>query len=107
MSHASGKLDQPALRRRYLIHLVCAFEAGDESRHYVVRIQPWKSRPCEQAERRERTFSDEYELAEAVNPLLPSGSDVRDILEHIECNDGFFYLLHLTAEQAKSLGWHR
>ncbi len=107
MSHPSGKHDQPAHRSRYMIHLACSFEAGDDSRHYVVRIQPWKSRPGEEVERCERIFSDEYELAEAVNPLLPCGSDVRDILGHIECNDGFFYLLHLTAEQAQSLGWHR
>src|ERR1700761_5829062 len=107
MSHASGNLDQPAHRRRYRIHLVCAFEAGEESRHYVVRIQPWKSRPSEQTEIRQRIFNDEYELAEAVNPLLPSGSDVRDILGHIECSDGFFYVLHLTTEQARNLGWHR
>jgi hypothetical protein len=107
MSHPSDKLDLPVPRRRYLIHLACAFEEGDDSRHYVVRIQPWKSRPNEQAERCDRIFSDEYELAEAVNPLLPCGSDVRDILGHIECNEGFFYLLHLTGEEAQRLGWHR
>jgi hypothetical protein len=107
MSHAFGKLDQPAHSRRYLIHLVCAFEAGSESRHYVVKIQPWTSRPNEQAGMCERFFRDEYELVEAVNPLLPYGSDVRDILGHIECSEGFFYVLHLVAEQARNLGWHR
>lgn len=106
MTRPSRKLDQAMRRRRYLIHLTCASKARDESRHYVVRIQPWTSRSRAQPEKQERLFNDECELAEAVNPLLPFGSDVRDVLGHIECNDGFFYLLHLTAEQARRLGWH-
>jgi len=54
---------------------------------------------------REHDFGDEFELVEAVNPLLPEGSDVRDVLAHIESQEGFLYLLHLTAEQAARLGW--
>lgn len=107
MSQPSRKLDQATRRRRYLIHLTCASEARSESRHYVVRIQSWTSRSRTQPERHERLFKDECELVEALNPLLPNGSDVRDVLGHIECNDGFFYLLHLTAEQARRLGGHR
>ena len=107
MSQPSRKLDQATRRRRYLIHLTCASEARSESRHYVVRIQSWTSRSRTQPERHERLFKDECELAEAMNPLLPYGSDVRDVLGHTECNDGFFYLLHLTAEQARRLGGHR
>jgi hypothetical protein len=106
MSQPSHKLDPATDRRRYLIHLTCTFAADDDARRYVVRIQPWTSRLRTTTQRRERFFSDEYELVEIVNPLLPSGSDVRDVIGHIECNDGFFYLLHLTAEQAKRLGWH-
>jgi len=103
MSQASRKLERAKDRRRYLIHLTCTSEAGDDSRHYVVHIQPWTSR-LRADQKSERFFSDEDELVEVVNPLLPYGSDVRDIIGHIECGDGFFYLLHLTAEQAKRLG---
>ena len=67
----------------------------------------WTSRVKGMDEIRERVFRDECELVEAMNPLLPPGSDLRDVLGHIECNDGFFYLLHLTAEQAQQLGWRR
>jgi hypothetical protein len=41
-----------------------------------------------------------------MNPLLPRGSDVRDVLSHIESPDGFLYLLHLSSEEAAHLGWH-
>lgn len=107
MSKPARKLDRSTDRRRYLIHLKCTSEAGHDSRHYVVGIRPWTSRLRTTAQRRERFFSNEYELIEVVNPLLPDGSDVRDVIGHIECNDGFFYLLHLTPEQAQTLGWHR
>lgn len=48
---------------------------------------------------------DEYELIETINPLLPRGSDIRDVLSHIESPDGFLYLLYLSAEEANRLGW--
>ncbi len=48
---------------------------------------------------------DEYELTEALNPLLPHGSDVRDVLSHIESPEGFLYLLNLSSEEARRLGW--
>ena len=48
---------------------------------------------------------DEYELIETINPLLPHGSDVRDVLSHIESPDGFIYLLYLSSEEAERLGW--
>ena len=50
----------------------------------------------------ERAFKDEDDLIRTVNPLLTNGSDVRDVLSHIESSDGFFYLLHLTAEKTES-----
>ena len=54
---------------------------------------------------RERVFTDEYELIETINPLLPQGSDVRNVISHIESPDGFLYLLYLSSEEANSLGW--
>ena len=58
------------------------------------------------AEIHERAFCDQCELIETVNRLLPRGSDVRDVLGHIESPDGFLYLLHLSSEEAGCLGWH-
>ena len=57
------------------------------------------------AKTQERVFTDEYELIETMNPLLPHGSDVRDVISHIESPDGFLYLLYLSSEEAGSLGW--
>lgn len=104
MSQTLRKLDHSPHRRRFLIHLSCAHESP-ESRRYVARIELWKSRCATPKERHERFFADECALVQALNPLLPSGSDVRDVLGHIECSDGFFYLLHLTPEEAATLGW--
>lgn len=106
MSRSPRKLAHAAERRRYLVHLFHALETSDSTRHYVARIQPWTSCGRTQPERHERFFADEYALVEAVNPLLPCGSDVRDVLGYIESDDGFFYLLHLTSEEARSLGWN-
>jgi hypothetical protein len=50
-------------------------------------------------------FADECELIAVINPLLPNGSDVRDVFEHIETPNGFFYLLRLSDEEAAQLGW--
>ena len=73
-----------------------------------MRIQPWTPRSSSRtAQAQERFFEDEYELMQALNPLLPSGSDVRNVLSHIEGRDGFLYLLHLNPEQATILGWRK
>jgi hypothetical protein len=58
-----------------------------------------------QAEVHERIFADEYALIATINPLLPSGSDVRDVFSHIESPDGFYYILELRGEEAQQLGW--
>jgi hypothetical protein len=105
MSRPSRKLDHVTHRRRYLLHILSVAEPRNNSHRYVARIQLWTSRPKTQNELHERFFSDERILAETLNPLLPCGSDVRDVLGHIESDDGFFYLLHLTSEEAEILGW--
>lgn len=105
MNRPSRKLDHATRRRRYLVHLSLVRDASDDSRQYVLCIQPWTSRRKKCSEATKRLYSDECALIEVVNPLLPCGSDVRDVLEHIESNGGFFYLLRLTAEEAHRLGW--
>lgn len=98
-SHAPGT-------RRYLIHLSCAQEENTGNCRYLLRIQPWTPRnSARRPPARERFFDDELALAEAVNPLLSGGSDVRNVLSFIESAEGFLYLLHLNPEQAKTLGW--
>ena len=97
--HASAK------RRRYLIHLFCLMGADHHPRTYVARIHPWTARRAPRACTQERVFADEYELTKILNPLLPRGSDVRDVLDLIESAEGFFYLLSLNIEQAGKLGW--
>lgn len=92
-------------RRRYLVHLCCAYEEDSRACRHVVRIQLWTTRSSVNAKTRERIFTDEYELIETINPLLPYGSDVRNVLSHIESPDGFLYLLSLSSEEAGSLGW--
>lgn len=91
-------------RRRYVVHLMCATDSEWDSRRYVLRIRPWAPGSI-QAEMRERTFADECELIATINPLLPSGSDVRDVFGHIEGPNGFYYLLNLSNEEAGQLGW--
>lgn len=91
-------------RRRYLVHLFCAYGESSVSCRYTARIRVWTSRSI-RARTYERAFSDECELIETVNPLLPNGSDVRNIFSHIESPDGFFYLLLLSFEEAEQLGW--
>jgi hypothetical protein len=89
--------------------MVYLFYAHDETNGacgYIARIQPWAARMSARAETCERVFTDECELVKTINPLLPRGSDVRDVLSHIESPDGFLYLLHLNFEQAACLGWH-
>ncbi len=100
----SAKLNRVPLRRRYLVHLCCALDEGSRSCRYIARTQLWVTRSSVQAKTQERVFTDEYELIETINPLLPHGSDVRDVLSHIESTDGFLYLLYLSSEEAGSLG---
>ena len=104
MNFPSRTRDYATRRRRYLIHLSCAY-GGSEVSHYIVRIEPWTSRRMGEKERHEQVFADETALVQTVNPLLPCGSDVRDVLGCVESDDGFFYLLHLTEEDARKLGW--
>ena len=89
-----------------MVYLFCAHVQAKGACGYIARIQPWAARMSARAETRERVFTDECELIATINPLLPRGSDVRDVLSHIESPDGFLYLLHLNSEQAARLGWH-
>lgn len=93
-------------RRRYLVHLSCLFTSESDGCRYVARIRPWTGRHSRSTEMRERTFADDNELIATVNPLLPEGSDIRDIFEHIETPNGFYYLLHLSSDEARELGWN-
>jgi hypothetical protein len=106
MSEARQKQPSAPSGRRFLVHLLSAM-GGESGRYrYIARIQPWVARCRSRAGATERVFADECELIEAINPLLPHGSDVRDVFEHIESPNGFFYLLRLSSEQAAQLGWH-
>lgn len=107
MSSTGHQHDAAPRRRRYLVHLLCVFDREGESCRYVTRISPWSARGGAHAETRERTFTDDCELIATINPLLPRGSDVRDIFGHIESPNGFFYLLLLSGEEAEQLGWVR
>src|SRR3954452_11500819 len=91
-------------RRRYVVHLLCVREDNCPCR-YTARIRPWASRAVVQAQLYERVFTDECALIATINPLLPSGSDVRDVFSHIESPDGFFYILYLSGDEARLLGW--
>jgi hypothetical protein len=105
MNPSTQKPDLAPHKHRYLVHLLCAQNESDETCRYIVRIQLWSARSGARTEIHERTFADECELIETINPLLPAGSDIRDVIGHIEGSDGFFYLLHLSSEQAVHLGW--
>jgi hypothetical protein len=91
--------------RRYLVHLCCVHDEGSRACSYVARIQLWTTRGSAHRKTQERVFRDEYELIETMNPLLPPGSDIRDVISHIENPDGFHYLLYLSSEDASTLGW--
>ncbi len=105
MRRSTQKANLAPRRRRYLFHLCCTHYEGSSACHYIVRIRQWTTRNRVQAKTQERVFIDEYELIETINPLLPPGSDVRDVLSHIESPDGFLYLLYLSSEEMGSLGW--
>jgi hypothetical protein len=105
MNRPAQKLNRASRRRRYLVHLCCAHDEGSRACRHVARIQLWTTRGGVHAKTQERVFTDEYELIETINPLLPHGSDVRNVISHIEKPDGFLYLLYLSSEEASSLGW--
>jgi hypothetical protein len=106
MNPAGQKRDLAPPRRRYLVHLSCVPDHECATCRYIARIHPWAARTVN-AETRERAFADECELIATINPLLPRGSDVRDVFDHIESPKGFFYLLHLNSDEASQLGWQR
>lgn len=91
--------------RRYLVHLICILDPEGGGCRYVSRIRPWTSRNTHLAATRERIFADDSELIATINPLLPPGSDVRDVFGHIETQNGFYYVLRLDLDEARSLGW--
>jgi hypothetical protein len=99
-----GKRDPASVKRRYLVHLSCANGESNTNCGYTARIRIWTPRSI-RAATYERAFGDECELIEAINPLLPHGSDVRNVFSHIESPEGFFYLLHLRCKEAEQLGW--
>jgi hypothetical protein len=105
MSRSTQKLNLGPHRRRYLVHLFCTHDEGSLTCRYIANIRLWTVRSSAHAKSQEYAFLDEYELIEIINPLLPHGSDVRDVLSHIESSDGFLYLLYLSSEEADRLGW--
>lgn len=107
MNLPAQTIDLGPRRRRYLVHLGCVHDESSRACHYVARIQLWTTRGSIQTKTHERVFTDEYELVETINPLLPQGSDVRNVISHIENPDGFLYLLYLSSEKASSLGWRK
>ena len=105
MNLAAQKLNRVPRRRRYLIHLCCTHDEGSGACRYVARIQLWTNRSSVHIKTYEHVFTDEYDLIETINPLLSQGSDVRNVISHIEKPEGFLYLLYLSSEEANSLGW--
>jgi hypothetical protein len=105
MSRSTQKPDPATRRRRYLVHLFCAPAEGSLACRYVANIGLWTVRNRAPAKTQDHAFTDEYELIKTINPLLPPGSDVRDVLGLIESQDGFLYLLYLNSDQAGTLGW--
>lgn len=105
MSQAGQKRAAAPSGRRFLVHLLYVLEGSSDQFRYIARIRPWASRSSSRTGTRERVFADECELIEVINPLLPHGSDVRDVFKHIESPNGFFYLLRLSSEEAAQLGW--
>ena len=105
MTPPESKPGNRSHRRRYLVHLSCEGVERTDACQYVVKIQSWLAGMNRHDEIHQRVFDDECEFIEAINSLLPPGSDVRDVFSHIESPDGFMYLLQLNAEQARTLGW--
>lgn len=105
MSYTGHKDESDSRRRRYLVHLFCVLESEGGPCRYVAQIRPWTGRNTDVADTQERVFADDSELIATVNPLLPPGSDVRDIFGLIETPNGFYYLLRLSNDEAGRLGW--
>lgn len=105
MSRSKVKLKSEPRKRRYLIHLCCTHDQDSLACQYVANVQLWTVRNSGHAKTETYTFADEYQLIETMNALLPQGSDVRDVLSHIETPEGFIYLLYLSSAEAGSLGW--
>jgi hypothetical protein len=105
MSRSKDKPNRGPRKRRYLVHLCCTHDEDSLACRYIANIRRWTVRISADAKTQQYAFVDEYELIETINPLLPHGSDVRDVLSHIESPDGFLYLLYLSSEDAASLGW--
>jgi hypothetical protein len=105
MNRYKEKLNSEHLKRRYLVHLCCMHDQDSLTCRYIANIRLWTVRNTTHVKTQKHTFEDEYELIETMNALLPHGSDVRDVLNHIEGPDGFLYLLYLNAEEAGNLGW--
>ena len=105
MRRSNVKFKSEPRKRRYLVHLCCTHDQDSLACHYVANVQLWTLRNSGHAKAEKYTFVDEYELIEKMNALLPRGSDVRDVLSHIESPDGFIYLLYLSSAEAGSLGW--
>lgn len=100
MNPLEPKSNPAARRHRFLLHLLAAREGDNEDFKYTATIRLWAARGGSRWKNHERAFKDENDLIRTVNPLLENGSDVRDVLSHIESPDGFFYLLRFTAEEA-------
>lgn len=105
MSAAARQQDPPLRRRLYVVHLLSVVDQECRTCRYITRIRPWVARMSGPLAYFERTFSDECELIATINPLLPQGSDIRDVFEHIESSNGFLYLLRLSSAEARQLGW--
>lgn len=107
MSPLEPKSNAATRRHRFLLHLFGRRDGDGEDCQYTATIQLWAARGSSRSGTHECAFKDESDLIRTVNPLLANGSDVRDVLSHIESPDGFFYLLHLTVEEACKIGWRR
>ena len=107
MSRAGHPHDRSPRRRLYVVHLLSELDHECETCRYIARIRPWTARTSRRAACCERAFADECELIATINPLLPRGSDVRDVFVHIESSNGFLYLLRLSSAEARQLGWHQ
>ncbi len=105
MNAEAQKHDATSPRRRYLLHLSCVHSVGCEHCSYVARIRPFAARSGVQARPCKRAFADDCDLIAAINHLLPPGSDIRDVFDHIESPNGFYYLLNLNSQEAAELGW--
>ncbi len=105
MSPAWHRHDTAPRRRLYVVHLLSVLDYECQACRYIARIRPWAARTSGVHENCERTFADERELIATINPLLPRGSDVRDVFGHIESPNGFLYLLRLSGAEARHLGW--